>query len=214
MSIPVLSNPLRKLSDLEGWIAEGPHRARETPEGLEFSSEGDDNAHWVLWCPEVFGSRIRIRWEFSPRSEHGLAMLFFGASSLNGGSIFDGGLQPRSGTYAQYHSSDISTLHASYFRRRHPSERSFHVANLRKAPGGHLVAQGADPLPSVADSDGFYRMEVVKDGAQVSMFVNDLQVWKWTDDDSLGPRVTSGHVGFRQMSPLVACYRNLHVDHL
>lgn len=205
---------MTKLSDLDGWVAEGPHQARETPEGLEFSSRGDGDAHWVLWCPEVFGDRIRISWEFSPRAEPGLAMLFFGATSLSGGSVLEGDLQTRSGTYAQYHSSDIRTLHASYFRRRYPSERAFHLANLRKAPGAHLVAQGADPLPSVEDADGFYRMEVVKDGAQVAMSVNDLELWNWTDDQTLGPRVTSGHVGFRQMSPLVACYRNLQIDDL
>lgn len=204
-------NPLRSLSDLDGWVAEGPHHVETGDDGLVFSSEGDDTAHWVLWCPEVFTDRVRITWEFSPRSEPGLAMLFFGATSVSGGDVLDHGLASRSGVYAQYHSSDIRTLHASYFRRRFPEERAFHLANLRKSPGAHLVVQGADPLPSVEDADGFYRMEVVKDGADVSMSVNALPLWHWHDDGSTGPRAMSGRIGFRQMSPLVACYRNLAV---
>ncbi len=207
-------NPLRSLSDLDGWVAEGPHSAEATPEGLVFSSDGDDDAHWVLWCPEVFGDKVRITWEFSPRSEHGLAMLFFGASAVSGPDIFDEGLAARSGIYSQYHSSDIRTLHASYFRRRYPEERAFHVANLRKSPGAHLVAQGGDPLPSVGDVNGFYRMELIKNSADVSMTVNDLPLWRWRDDESTGPRMTCGRIGFRQMSPLVAAYRNLEVRSL
>ncbi|MDO5736952.1 MAG: DUF1961 family protein [Propionibacteriaceae bacterium] len=207
-------NPLRTLTDLDGWVAEGPHSAEATPQGLVFSSGGDDTAHWVLWCPEVFGDRIRITWEFSPRSEPGLAMLFLGASSVAGGSIFDEGLRNRAGVYAHYHSSDIRTLHASYFRRRFPDERAFHLANLRKSPGAHLVAQGADPLPSVEDSEGFYRVEVVQDADNVSMSINGLLLFSWYDDGSTGPRVGSGRIGFRQMSPLVACYRNLEVADL
>ena len=202
-------NPLRALGDLDGWVAEGPHAAEESPDGLVFSSAAD--AHWVLWCPEVFGDRIKVTWEFSPRSEPGLAMLFVGATSVQGGDVLDPSLAPRTGVYSQYHSSDIRTLHASYFRRRYPDERAFHVANLRKSPGADLVAQGGDPLPSVGDADGFYRMELVKDGANVTMSINDLPLWGWCDDESTGPRVTSGRIGFRQMSPLVAAYRNLSV---
>ena len=207
-------NPLRTLRDIAGWFPEGPHHADVTNDGLVFSSSGDDEAHWVLWCPEVFGDRIRISWEFSPRHEPGLAMLFIGATALDGGDIFSGGLAPRTGHYRQYHSSDIRTLHASYFRRRYPSERSLHVANLRKSPGAHLVAQGADPLPPVVDADGFYRMEVVKDGADVSMTINGLLLWRWSDDESTGPSVGRGRIGIRQMAPLRACYRNLEVRDL
>ena len=167
-----------------------------------------------MWCPEVFEDQVKITWEFSPRREPGLAMLFFGASAVSGGDVLGDGLAERSGAYAQYHSSDIRTLHASYFRRRYPEERAFHLANLRKSPGAHLVVQGADPVPSVDDADGFYRMEVIKDGADVSMSVNDLLLWQWHDDESTGTRATSGRIGFRQMSPLVAAYRNLEVRNL
>lgn len=210
------ANPLALPDDLADWVAEGPVRAATGDGGVLLSGAGGIDEHWTLWCPEIFGDRIRITWEMSPRSEPGLAMLFFGAAAATGGGgIFDEGLAPRTGAYPQYHSGDIRTLHVSYFRRRWEDERAFHTCNLRKSPGFHLVSQGADPLPSVADArDAFYRITVVKDGARVTFSIDDLVLFDWTDDESTGARIRDGRIGFRQMSPLTACYRNLEVHSL
>ncbi|WP_203579944.1 DUF1961 family protein [Microbacterium hibisci] len=208
-------NELQSASDLEGWVAEGPVAVAEAESGLLLSSSGGGDDHWTMWCPEVFPDRVRITWEFSPREEPGLAMLFFGASATGGGGIFDAGVAPRAGRYPQYHSSDIRTLHVSYFRRRWEDERAFHTCNLRKSPGFHLVSQGADPLPPVVDArEAFYRIEVVKDAGHVAFAIDDLPLFAWDDDESTGPRVRAGRLGFRQMSPLTACYRNLEVHAL
>jgi hypothetical protein len=104
-------------------------------------------------------------------------------------------------------------LHASYFRRRWPEERAFHVANLRKSPGFHLVAQGADPIPDVADTKGaYYNITVVKDGRNVSFLVNNLELFKFDDTQAdTGPMVREGRIAFRGMQPLIARYRNLEV---
>lgn len=140
-------------------------------------------------------------------------MFFFGATSTTNGSIFDPELKPRNGSYAQYHSSDIKLLHASYFRRRWPEERIFHLANLRKSPGFHLVSQGADPLPDVDDMKGaFYKVEVIKDGKNVKFSINGLLVFAFEDDEGkTGTLVRGGRIALRQMQPLVARYRNLEV---
>jgi hypothetical protein len=206
-------NPLAGPADIVDWIAEGPVTAADDGDAVTLSSSTD--AHWTLWCPEEFGDRIRITWEFSPRGEPGLAMLFFGAAAAAGGGIFDDGLAARTGAYPQYHSGDIRTLHVSYFRRKWEDERAFHTTNLRKSPGFHLVAQGADPLPSVADARGdFYRLELVHDAGHVAFSIDDLPLFTWRDDETTGPRVGAGRIGFRQMAPLVAAYRNLEVHRL
>lgn len=195
------------------WIPEGPVNATISNNTLQLSGAGGIDDHFVFWVPEVFPDRIRITWEFTPINEPGLAMLFFGAASLTGGSIFDKGLAPRNGTYPQYYAGDIRTLHASYFRRRWPEERAFHLANLRKSPGFYLVSQGADPIPSVVDTGGaFFKVEVVKGKRDVSFSVNGLLLFSWEDlDRSTGPVIRSGRIGFRQMNPLVAQYRNFEV---
>lgn len=211
----IYSNPLRTPDDLDGWVKEGPVDATTASDGLILSSAGGFDDHWTMWCPETFPDRIRITWEFSPRAEPGLAMLFFGSTSHEGGDIIDPRLATRSGAYPQYHSGDIRTLHVSYFRRRWEEERAFHTCNLRKSPGFHLVAQGADPLPPVVDArEAFYRISVIKDGSRVEFAIDDLLLFTWEDDRSTGPLVGSGRIGFRQMSPLVACYRNLEVHAL
>ena len=216
-------NALSVASDVENWIAEGPVKttSASTKDGgaLELSSSGGFDDHFTIWCPEVFPSNIRITWEFSPVSEPGLAMLFFGASAVSSeanldASIFSPSLSTRNGAYPQYHSGDISTLHVSYFRRRWENERAFHTCNLRKSPGFHLVAQGADPLPPVVDArEAFYRVEVVKGGKSVKFSIDGLELFKWVDEDdgTTGPVVDGGRIGFRQMAPLVARYRNLEV---
>jgi hypothetical protein len=209
------ANPLTGASSMSDWIGEGPVRCVDAGGAVRLSSAGGDDDHFTVWCPEVFPDRIRVSWEFSPVREPGLAMLFFGAAARDGGSIFDPQLQPRTGAYPQYHSGDVHTLHVSYFRRRWEDERAFHTCNLRKSPGFHLVAQGADPLPPVVDARGaFYRVEVVKDGADVSFAVDGLPLFSWHDDETTGPRVRTGRIGFRQMAPLVADYRNLEVHAL
>ncbi|HSU45376.1 MAG TPA: DUF1961 family protein, partial [Arthrobacter sp.] len=147
-----------------------------------------------------------------PLAEPGLAMLFFAATGQGGLDLFSPALAPRTGYYPQYHSGDIDTLHVSYFRHKHPTERAFRTCNLRKSAGFELVAQGADPLPPTEDATGFYRLEVVKDGPRVVFSINGLLLFEWRDPSAkvLG----GGRIGFRQMAPLRAAYRNLVIEKL
>jgi len=208
-------NPLGGPDGIADWHAEGPVRAATRGDALELASAGGDSDHWTLWCPVELPDGIRITWEFSPRAEPGLAMLFFGARAVGGGGILDDDVATRTGAYPEYHSGDIRTLHVSYFRRRWEDERAFHTCNLRKSPGFHLVAQGADPLPPVADSaERFYRIAVEKEGARVSFSIDDLPLFTWRDDGTTGPLIGAGRIGFRQMAPLIACYRNLEIHSL
>lgn len=206
-------NTFNDTSALNGWVAEGPVNATVSNNTLTLAGAGGPDDYFVYWLPEVFPDEIRIKWEFQPIQEPGLAMFFFGATSVDGGSIFDPSLKPRNGSYPQYHSSDIRLLHASYFRRRWPVERNFHVANLRKSPGFNLVTQGADPIPSVEDVQGvYYKIEVVKDKRQVTFKVNDLLLFSFDDTKTdTGPVVRGGRIALRGMQPLIANYRNLEV---
>lgn len=209
----VYANPLASASDVADWVAEGPARAEDVDGAVALRSGGDPDAgHFTLWCPAELPDRVRIAWDFRPIAEPGLAMLFFGATGVDGRSVLDPVLAPRDGSYPQYHSGDIRTLHVSYFRRRWDDERAFHTCNLRKSPGFHLVAQGADPIPSADDArDRFYRVEVVKDGPRVAFSVYGLPLFSWVDDGSTGPTIGGGRIGFRQMAPLIAHYRDLEV---
>ncbi|WP_235347425.1 DUF1961 family protein [Arthrobacter sp. SPG23] len=208
-------NPLAGPADVAGWVAEGPLSLGARDGGLELSGalnddEFGDHAHWTFWCPVEFPDGIRISWEFLPLAEPGLAMVFFAATGHAGRDLFSADLAPRTGYYPQYHSGDIDALHVSYFRHKYDAERAFRTCNLRKSAGFELVAQGADPLPPAEDARDFYRMELVKDGPRVAFSINGLPLFEWTDtsDKVLG----GGYLGFRQMAPLRAAYRNLTVE--
>jgi hypothetical protein len=209
------TNPLTGPADVAGWVAEGPlslgsHDGALALSGSLDDGEFGDHAHWTFWCPVEFPDGIRISWEFLPLEEPGLAMLFFSAAGHGGQDLFSPALSARTGYYPQYHSGDIDALHVSYFRHKYESERAFRTCNLRKSAGFELVAQGADPLPPAEDAVDFYRMELVKDGRQVAFSINGLPLFEWQDpsDKVLG----GGYLGFRQMAPLRAAYRNLVVE--
>jgi hypothetical protein len=206
-------NNFNSSESIASWIAEGPLNASVSNNTLELGGAGNPDDYFVYWLPEIFPDSVRISWQFLPIREPGLAMFFFGATSVDGGSIFDPALKTRNGSYPQYHSSDIRLLHASYFRRRWPEERAFHVANLRKSPGFHLVSQGADPIPDVADTNGvFYNVTVIKNKREVRFLVNNLELFKFDDTEAgTGPLVKEGRIAFRGMQPLIAWYRNLEV---
>jgi hypothetical protein len=190
--------------------------------GPDSDPAANQRANLVFWCPEVFPDNIRISWEFTPLREPGLAILFFAASGKEGRDLFDPSLAPRNGPYNQYHHGDIHALHVSYFRRRYVTECSFHLCNLRKSYGFHMVAQGADPIPPVAHAKGPYRLTVIKRGPDTVFRIGslnprdpDLEVLRWRDDGkTFGPLLRGGRIGFRQMAPLVAEYANLTVEAL
>jgi len=60
--------------------------------------------------------------------------------------------------------------------------------------------------------DDFYRVFVEKDGRRVRFGIDDLTLFDWTDPAA--DPLTGGRIGFRQMAPLRAAYRDLEVTSL
>jgi len=214
----VYTNPLAAADDVDGWRMEGPGATTFPLGAMRLESTGaveaGQKSNLVFWCPEAFDDDIRIRWRFRPIYEPGLAILFFAARGREGQHVLDPSLAERTGPYDQYHSGDINALHVSYFRRRHPGEIRCQSCNLRKSRGFHLVARGGDPIPSVAQADGWYAVAVIKHGPLVRFCIEDIPCFTWRDDETTGPALTGGAIGFRQMNPLIAEYRDLVVERL
>lgn len=212
----IYENPLGKKADIDGFVLEGEAKISFDDGVMRLENAVDpaegQKANFVLWCPVSFPSDICIDWEFRPVEEPGLAMMFFAAKARNGKSVLDESLAKRCGEYEQYHSGDINAFHVSYFRRKEADERAFHTCNLRKSYGCNLVAQGADPLPDASKDARWYNMRVMKKSGRVTFFINDLQIFEFEDDGvTYGDILTSGCIGFRQLAPMVAEYRNLRV---
>lgn len=212
----IYENPLSRKEDIESFIMEGKAEVTFEDKAMRLKNALDgglgQKANYVLWCPETFPENIKVEWEFKPLDSHGLCILFFAADGKDGRDLFDPALSPRTGEYPQYHSGDINAFHVSYFRRKEPDERAFHTCNLRKSCGFHLVAQGADPLPEAEDASEFYKITVVKDRNEIRFSINDLCVFTYQDDGvTYGAPLAGGKIGFRQLAPLTAEYRNLKV---
>jgi hypothetical protein len=213
------ANSLSSEAEVGGFIMEGSADITFTSGRMRMQNRMDESegqaANFVWWCPEHFPDNIEICWDFYPIREPGLCMLFFAAQGHAGEDLFASQLMRREGIYNQYHSSDIHALHVSYFRRKAIQERAFHVCNLRKSHGFHLVAQGADPIPSAVDMAGPYRIRVAKSGTDVQFGINQLTLFDWQDDgQAYGPILGGGKIGFRQMAPLIAEYGNLIVHRI
>ena len=70
---------------------------------------------------------------------------------------------------------------------------------------------GADPIPNVEDVQEPFQIKLIKYKEYVSFSINDLEVLTWEDDGSTGAMLTNGRIGFRQMAPMRARYKNLKV---
>ncbi|MEJ6952270.1 DUF1961 family protein [Natronospora cellulosivora (SeqCode)] len=212
----IYENNLASKEDVKAFKMEGEGaisfpKGRMRMETLMDPEEGQ-KSNIVYWCPEELPENILVEWDFWPIHEPGLCIIFFAAQGKNGEDIFDPSLSKRTGEYNLYHHGDINTYHLSYFRRRWEHEKEFHTCNLRKSYGHQMVAQGADPIPSVIDAKSPYHISLLKNKAYIEFSINDLTVLKWNDDgDEYGPILGGGKIGFRQMSPLIAEYSNLKI---
>lgn len=212
----IYENPLASENDIRDFVLEGSAvtsfpQGRLRLENALSASEGQ-KANYVLWCEKDFPADVYIEWNFWPVKEPGLAILFFAAKGKNGEDLFDPSLAVRTGEYPLYHHGDINAFHVSYFRRKEEDERAFHTCNLRKSYGFHLVAQGGDPIPDVADAKGPYKAAVLKYKNEVRFFVNDLETFCFVDDGkTYGPLLKDGKIGFRQLAPMIGEYADLKV---
>jgi hypothetical protein len=215
----IYENALACVRDISDFVLEGEAvvtfpRKRMRMENL-LPEELEQKSNFVYWCPEDFPGDIAIEWDFWPIKEPGLCILFFCAAGRGGESLFSPALQPRTGEYHLYYDGDINAYHISYFRRWHPREIAFQVCNLRKSKGLHMVAQGADPIPSIPQSRPPYHMELIKLGGGIRFFINGLPILSYEDNGiTHGAVLESGKIGFRQMAPLIAEYANLKVFRL
>lgn len=210
------NNPMAEAADVAGFVLEGEGELTFASGRMRIRNTMDESAgqaaNLVLWCDQEFPDQVEFNWEFYPLSDKGLCVFFFAARGKGGEDIFDSSLGTRTGEYQMYHSGDINAFHISYYRRMYPSEREFHVANLRKSYGFHLAAQGADPLPRPVDARPPYRMTVVKSLETVEFLINGLKIFEYCDDgEAYGPLLHGGKIGFRQMAPMIGEYANINV---
>ena len=77
------------------------------------------------------------------------------------------------------------------------------------------MAEGADPIPDIADATPPYRMRLRKYRKMVDLAIaapdcQPLAILSWEDDGQrFGRRLGGGKIAIRQMAPLKAAYGNM-----
>jgi hypothetical protein len=119
--------------------------------------------HLVCWLDREIPADFCLEFSVRPQDrQRGLNIVFFNTRGVGGQSVFDLSLQPRDGTFTQYHSGDLDGYHLSYWAagRGH--------SNLRKNKGFHMLASGED-LIATAPPDAFQRVQLYKRGGHIRL---------------------------------------------
>lgn len=200
---------MRTPESVKGWIMEGPGTV-DFKEGWMHMISPEEKMHHVYWCDETFPSRFIAEWEAQNlETDAGLCIVFFAARGENGEDIFDPTLPKRNGDFKFYTRGKIVSYHISYYTNAaHNPDRGY--ANLRKNNKFILVQSGEEGIPT--QSEKIHKMQLIKDGSHIIMFIDDRKIIDWRDDGKThGPVYTSGKIGLRQMKWTHFRYRNFKV---
>ena len=196
-------------ADMVGWKLEGPGTTAHHGGWMEMWSPGEQ-MHHVYWCPEAFPASFAAEWEMQNlHPQAGLCIVFFAATGLDGQDVHDPALPARDGTFSQYNKGELKNYHISYYANT-PNLPARPVARLRKNPGAVIVHEG--PPGIVADSTEIHRVRLMKDRAQIALWVDDRLIIDWTDNgEKLGGAYGGGKIALRQMRWTQFRYRNFRV---
>ena len=196
---PIYQTAFNNEGELKHWQLEGGQRMSVADGKFVLENASREN-HLVCWLKQEVPADFLLEFKVRPQDrKEGLAIAFFSARGLNGESVLDPKLKPRSGEYRQYNRGDLNSYHVSYWKG------GDNTPNLRKSAGFHLVAQGIN-LVKEAAADAFQTVRVYKRGGKIRLMVDDVVGLAWDDDGtSFGPVLGSGWIALRQMGHTVRC---------
>lgn len=156
--------------------------------------------HFNLWNRAIQTTEnFAIEFDFTPLSPAPLHMLMFSASGLKGESVFDPSLPTRYGVEDET-MYDMAMYRVSFF---HKSRKK---ANLRRAPGKVMVAQGTDVVVS-DDWTPTSHCRIEKINGTVRFLINGKESFSYKDTNPL----KGTYWGFRLMACAKGAYDNIRV---
>ena len=127
-------------------------------------------------------------------------MIMFCAQGSKGESIFDPSLRKRYGIAEELMFGDISQYRISFFA---PHRKT---ANMRRAPGRHMVAKGVDIASLDPSKTSRHKVQRIND--TVTYQVDGKEVLSYVDKKPL----QGGYWGFRVMACGKGAYSNISID--
>ncbi|MCH2205520.1 MAG: YesU family protein [Lentisphaerales bacterium] len=153
--------------------------------------------HFNIWNKHKHPGDFAIEFDFKSLSPASLQMIMFCGNSLKYKDIFTN--NSRVGLAQEIMYGDMTQYRISYF---HPQRKT---ANMRRAPGRQMVAQGKD-IASLAPGK-VNKCRIERRGDKVKYFVNGKLSFEYTDKKPL----KGGYWGFRLMVCAKGEYDNIKI---
>ena len=155
-------------------------------------------AHLVFWLNRRFPDGILVEYTMEPHdSSRGLHILFFSATSPEGGSIFQQRLKKRDGVFVNYvrNPGELVSYHISFWGSPYTWRGTSH---LRKNNHFTMLAVGDDRITHRGERP--YPIRVLKDGGIIRAEVDGDVVIDFEDEGKRnGSIYRDGYLGFRMM---------------
>lgn len=196
------------------WVFEGPGEVSVQSGRLHIKNDPSGNC--VLWNTREFPESFVAEWDFEHLHPQGLAILFFAAHGIDGGSIFTPGLPRRGGNFGNYTKGKILSYHTSYTATDEEGVPRG-SAHLKKNHGG-LEGHGNKLTGGPGTIDGKtgeqHKIRLAKLENRIVLEINGEVSFDYTDDGEKGrPYYGAGQIGFRQMRHAIeASYGGLKVS--
>ncbi len=156
--------------------------------------------HFNIWNRKIKTAvNFAIEFDFTPLSPAPLHMVLFCASGLKEESIFAPSLPARYGLGEEL-MYDMKTYRLSFF---HQSRRK---ANLRRAPGKVMIAQGTDVVTS-EDWRTTSHCRVERIDGTIRFLINGKESFSYKDEEPL----KGNNWGFRLMACAKGAYDNIRI---
>lgn len=189
---------------LDNWHHEGGGEVTVPRPGvlrLDCTGSRQGGVGCMVFCRQDFPDGIALEYDLRVEKSNGLVITFLAMQGLHGEDMITA-LPPRSGIFADYVGPDalLRSYHVSV-SRYDDDGRHTGVANWRRNPGAHLLAQGEDLCREVGRT---YHLRLSKDGPHLQLAVNDILAHDFVDPQELPDELpTTGKIGFRAIGSLV-----------
>ncbi len=219
--MPIVYSDLEKLhhtdfSALDNWHHEGIGKIEPAPDGGMrlhcFGSQQGREGCMAFFRPTL-PDHIAVEYDIVVRSHGGLVINYLSIRGINGEDIIEDRqkLPPRTGVMADYFAErqGLQSYHIS-FSRFDDQGRHTDTSNIRRNPGGLLMAQGIDPCMTINRT---YKIRICKTKGHFQFFVDGVFASDVFDrDESRFPIPDHGKFGFRLIgSDVMADIRDFRV---
>jgi len=204
-------------SSLHQWHHEGIGRIEPAPDGgLRLHCQGSHQGRegCMAFFRPTLPDDIAVEYDIVVRSHGGLVINYVAIRGLQREDLIADRdkLPPRTGVMADYFAArqGLQSYHVSYSRF---DDQGVHTdtSNIRRNPGGLLMAQGIDPCMEINRS---YHVRLCKTRGHFQFFVDGAFVSDVFDrDEAQYPIPDTGKFGFRLIgSDVMADIRNFSVN--